>query len=953
MSLATAAHAQASDPPESEVEEVVVTGSRITRKDYSAESPIVTVSETALKAQGPATLEATLNQLPQFAATAGSSSTSQARGSRANANLRGLGIARTLVLLDGRRLQPSDPLGAIDLNTISPALVESVEVITGGASAVYGSDAIAGVLNFKLKRRFEGLELDAQYGQTSREDGQSIDLSATFGGEFADGRGNAAMSISYMNRDTVKRGTREFFQDGGITAVLPSGMLYPDASNLPTQAAINSVFAAYGAPGQVLRNAAFSLNPDGTLFTIQSPIVNFRWPYSEPYVISNGNVGNPLGEYYPLQQPLERYTVFGRASYELNENVEAYAQFNYTHYVADQNGLGRNQAITRDVYLPVTNPFLNADVRAIMASRPNPTAPILFYFNTGRYSPDISQDTYNVAQITGGLRGAISAIDGDWDVYASYGSTEQSSYKSGYIDRAAFLSLINAPDGGRSICEGGLNPLILDPPSQACLTYLLRDLHETTELTQTIVEGSVQGRLFTLPAGEVRFAGGFGYRENAYDFSPDAARLTGSVLTVGLSNPTNGSTDVKEVFGEVLVPLASDLPFVRSLNANLAYRYSDYQSIGGVQTYKASGDWEVVEGLRLRGGYQRAIRAPSVGELFQPSEQSSTAVGRTAVGGGDPCDVTSVYRTGPSAAQVRALCLATGVPASVIDIHRFSGTNVASQVSGNPDLKEETADTYTLGLVWRPGFDTPLLSKLSVSVDYYDIKIRDAIGLITGAVLVQRCFNGQGDSNPTYDPKNYYCGLIGRGPSGGFATLSTPLLNLAGYRTSGVDLQVDWSVSAGDVGLDDRWGALSVNAVVSYMDRYSIQTLQGAPFVNYAGTIGNTQIGDAISHPEWKSVANFTYSVGNADLSLRWRWIDAMENSANVGAVTQTALGVTDRHYFDLTGRYRINETTEVRAGMLNLADEMPPVWTGEGATDPAIYDVLGRRFYVGLNLRF
>jgi iron complex outermembrane recepter protein len=951
LAWAQAAHAQSQAD---QVEEVVVTGSRIARKDYTAESPIVTVTADNLQRTGPASVEMTLNQLPQFAANAGGASTSQARAGRAYANLRGLGPSRTLVLQDGRRMQPSDPLGAIDLNTISASLVESIEVITGGASAVYGSDAIAGVVNFKLKNNFQGLALDAQYGQTEREDGEVLDLSVIMGGNFADGRGNAVLSGSYMDRRRVNRGSRDFFKDGGITPVLPSGLLYADAANLPSQAALNAVFARYGVTGNVPRNATFSRNTDGTLFTILPPM-NYRFGDDGPYVItSNGQVSVALGEAAPLQQPLERETLYGRVTYEITDSIRAYGQFNYAHYTANQTGYGRNQAITRDVYLPVTNPFLSDDVRAIAASRPNPNAPILFYFNTGRYAPDVAESTYNVTQALGGLSGDLEIIDGGWDAYASYGRTEQNTRLAGYIDRAAFLSLVNAADGGRSICTGGLDPLALAAPSASCLSYLLREMHETSVLEQTNVEATAQGRVLTLPGGDLRFAAGLSYRKNTYDFSPDAQRITGSVLATSLSNPTQGETSAKEAFIELLIPVVRDLPLAKEINLDLAYRFSDYDTVGGVHTYKLGGEWALNNALRLRGGYQRAIRAPSVGELFQPAEQSGTTVGRISAGRGDPCDIGSSYRTGPNAAQVRALCVATGVPLSVIDNHRFAATNVQSDVAGNLDLKEETSDTYTLGLVWRPQFDHPLLRGVSASVDYYAIEITDAIGLVTGDVITQRCFNGQGESNPTYDPQNFYCQLISRGSSGGFATIKTPLLNLAGYRTSGVDFQGDWSVALADLGLDDRLGDLSLNVLVSYTGEYAIQTLQGADFVDYAGTIGNAQISaDAISHPEWKATTSLDWRVGPASLNLRWRWIDKMDNSTNVGAAVATAPGVKAMHYLDLGGRYRINDQVEVRGGVLNLADRQPPAWTGEGATDAALYDVLGRRFYLGVNLSF
>ena len=247
--------------PDAEPADIVVTGSRISRPDYVAESPILSVGPEAIAARGPTTLDTTFNQLPQFAASNANSGSSPARQGRANANLRGLGIQRTLVLLDGRRTQPSDPLGAVDLNTIAPGLIENIEVITGGASAVYGSDAIAGVVNVKLRNRFEGLELDAQYGVSDRSDAEGLSLSATMGGNFAGDRGNIVASIGYFDRTSTFRGSRPFFEGSGIASALIGGAVTASGTNLPTQAALNAVFARYGVTGSPARNASFGVMP--------------------------------------------------------------------------------------------------------------------------------------------------------------------------------------------------------------------------------------------------------------------------------------------------------------------------------------------------------------------------------------------------------------------------------------------------------------------------------------------------------------------------------------------------------------------------------------------------------------------------------------------------------------------------------------------------------------------
>lgn len=954
--LGTAAAQTATGGEPAVVSEVIVTGSRIARQDYTAESPMVTVDEEFVEAAGPASLEATINVMPQFTSVAASASTvsnATRGGGRAGANLRGLGTPRTLVLMDGRRMQPSDAFGTVDLNTIAASLVQSVEVITGGASAVYGSDAIAGVVNFKLHSNFEGLVLDGQYGISSRWDADTYEVSATAGGAFAEGRGSALVSLSYLDRSAELRQSRPFFRDTGAGPTLWGGAIIPTATNLPSQASINTVFTGYGVDQLPPRNARFAVNPDGTLF-VTTPVINYRGvPDHIPYGIVNNTVVELTGGYHPLQNPLERLTAFGRATYEITPAVEAYGQLYYVHYDSEAEQLGRPQSISNPITIPVTNPWLPDDLVAIMSTRSNPNARMTIYFDQARLGPTVFSNRYNLYQVVGGFRGDIAAIDGSWDIYASYGRTEQTETRTGLGSRDAYLQLVDAPDGGLSLCEGGFDPLSLERPSQDCLDFLLRESNDITTFDQKIVEGSVQGRLLNLPAGESRFALGFTHRDNKFDFRPDALRIAGATMGPAFTNPSSGSSSVWEGFGELLIPILSDMPFAERLDLNLAYRFSDYDTIGAVHTYKAGAEWEIVESLMLRGGYQRAIRAPSLGELFAPVEQLNTIVGSVANGRGDPCDFTHALRNGPNAAQVRQLCLDTGVPLAVIDLHRFTGTASPALTAGNPNLEEEVADTYTVGLVWRSNFAHPLLSRLSASIDYYDIEIVDAIGQITGEVILQRCFNADGSSNPTYDADNFYCSLTTRTDSGAFGFTRVPQVNLSGYRTEGVDLQVDWGAELSQLSLPD-FGTVSLNAIVSYMPTYAIQTLAGDEFVNYAGTIGNSQISEtSISHPEWKSVVSLQHELGPASWTLRWRWIDAMQDSSNVGATSGSAPGVEGRHYFDLTGRYEVTQNLEVRAGMLNVFDTDPPDWTGDGNTDVAVYDILGRRFYFGARVSF
>jgi outer membrane receptor protein involved in Fe transport len=938
--------------------DIVVTGSRIARRDYTADSPIVSVNAKAIENSGPSTLEASLNNLPQFTAIRPGSTLTASRAGRNNANLRGLGISRTLVLLDGRRMQPSDSLGTIDLNTIPSSLIENVEVITGGASAVYGSDAIAGVVNFKLRHNFTGLAMDAQYGITDRGDSGSFEGGATLGGDFADGRGHIDLSFDYLNRQGSIRNDRPYFHASGIASNLTGALILGDAANLPSAAAIASVFGKYGSPTPA-RNATFSMNGDGTLFTPSAPVYNYRAQDGGIYELVNGRVGIPYGETYALQAPLTRYTFFGQANYKITDAIEAYAQVYHVAYDTEFNVFGGS---VRSLSIPITNPFIPADLKTILASRPNPNAPLVYSFSSGRLARTVIDTHYNVDQYLGGFRGALGVKDWKWDVYASYGRTDQNAAMGGQIDKAALTSLINAPDGGKSVCPAGFNPFssviaATDPTQAACFGKVSRTVNNSTKLEQTAVEASLEGGLITLPAGEVRFAAGLGYRRNSLVDSPSPGLLDGSLINTTLTvfAPTHGEITVKEAFGELLVPLIHDTPLIKSLSLDLAYRLSSYSTSGDAHTWKASADWKMFNFLTFRGGVQQAIRAPSLGEVFSSDGGGQGLIGSTASGQGDPCDVTGIYRaaSNPNAAKVRALCVANGVPVNVVDIFRFSGSSVQTVNPISAGLRPETARTYTGGAVITSPWSSPLLQHFSLSVDYYNITVKDAIGTITAPVALAQCFNSNG-SNPNYSNDNVFCQQIQRDSGGNILQVQTPRLNLASYKTSGVDVQLDWSAPFDALGLGSSDNRLGLNAVVSYLAHYKIQNLAGSPFVDYAGTIGNGQIDEfTISYPRWKVQTTINLGIGPADFSFQTRWVAAMYNSLDAGSATHSRAGSDSRVYFDLTSRFQVNDKFEFRFGVLNIADKQPPVWTGEGATDLALYDVLGRRFFVGAHVKF
>lgn len=963
--------------------EVVVTGSRIARRDFVAESPIITVTQEFVQNTGPTTIEQSLNSLPQFQATLGAQSNTlntfggATGGARSSANLRGLGPSRTLILFDGRRLQPSDVQGTIDLNTLSPALLSNVEVITGGASAVYGSDAVAGVVNFLFNNRFRGLELQADFGVTQEGDGGSQSVSLAYGTAFAGDRGRLFLSGSYLGRNTADRASRPFFDQVTGTPVPTTGLYVLDGANRFGAGSAASVAAYRNLFTNVYRTAVPSaassllLNADGTLVGNNGAINLRPSPISGYGVTPSNTVTQLLPGEVTLQAPIDRYTGFVRGEFDVSDAATLYGQAMYTTYSVDVTSpYGVQQTIVAPVIrIRADNPFINQypDLRTALNSRPNPAGSLIYYFDTARISPLRARQDYDVGQGLIGLKGSLTPSL-RYDVYASYGETREQDSVFGSVSRSRLDRVLNGvgangqPDGGRGVCAGGYNPFGFEPVSEACRDYLTLEPINRFRFKQTVVQGNLTGSLFALPGGDLGFAVGAEYRRNSFraDIDPlytSSPTATPGVFTVPDAAGTlgtasaRGAFDVKEVYAELALPLLRDTLLFHNLDLSLAYRYSDYSTVGSAHTYKASGNWSPIKGASIRGGYSRAIRAPSLGDLFTPVGGAAANIGLPNTGQGDPCDSAGFARNGRVAgvdpARVAALCVATGVPQAVVSSYTFTSNTTAAQRSGNLNLKEETADSYTAGFVLQPDFVRPMLRNLSFSVDYYNIRLKDAIGLVTSAVALNQCFNFNG-LNPNYEASNFYCSLIQRDAAGLPLLIREPLFNLGAYKTSGIDIQAAASVGVG------RLGVLSLDTAVTYVIDYKIQNLQGEAFRDFAGTIGNAQIDSASpTHPAWKHVTSASLSGNAGGLTLRWRYIGKQDNSSNVGVANGTAAGVPAVSYFDLIGRLRANDKFEMRAGITNLTDKQPPRFGGPSSTVVSTYDIIGRRFFVGLTARY
>lgn len=939
----------AAQPPEAE--EVVVTGSRIARRDYSSESPILTLGEDTFQQTPAVTIEATLSQLPQFIGSHnGVSAWPGTAAGQGNLNLRGLGTNRVLVLLDGRRLQPTSPNGAVDVNGLPLGLIGSIETITGGASAVYGSDAMAGVVNFKLGDLYNGGKVSYKTGITGEGDGRTNQFSVGYGTRFADDRGSAVVYVGYSDRDRMMRDARSFWptdlNDAGGLPVLFAGPGVPQGSipfgaNAPSQAAVDAVFTQYGtASGAALATDRFGINADGTLFTstpATRPVENYRGEQNAYSQIYQNQVMQNQAVRTDLQMGFELRSAFGKIGYDLSDNLELYTQVYSAEYdvlrgLAEIPLGGQNGA----VQIPATNPFIPPDLATLLASRANPNG--TFPISTALYQlpQRMEVNDYTVQQAMVGIGGSFLSRDWTWDLHASYGNNELDQHQTS-ISRSRIQGLLGAADGGASVCTGGYNPFGGHPISTSCADYLAESSVHRTRLDQKAVEGVLQGSAFAVPAGAVGFAVGFAYRENEYSFAagPESGDLIG-FPTAG--NPSQGVQSVNEVFAEVLIPM------IDSLDLGLAYRFSDYNTSGSVDTYRLSLNWRAASDLNVRGGYSRAVRAPSLAELFGAPSFSAVTIG-SPVGGstsGDPCDIRSAGRTGPNAEAVAMLCVAQGVPGVSGFIQPSASAQAVNQ--GNLDVAPEFADTYSIGLVWRPSSPAPLLSGLSGSIDYFDIKIADAIGVLPVAQTLASCFNYDG-SNPSYSPENFYCGLVERAPGtgslGSGATLQ-PLLNLTSLRTTGVDLQIDWRVHA-----------FALNFVATYTDKLLVAPLPDAPKLNYVGTTANGSA-DATVVPKWKAVTTLRYDLGQGNIGVRWRYLSSVVDAQRLSVPTSTVPGAPAYNYFDLMGAWDLGRSVSLRFGVTNLADKDPPILGGTvGSTDMMTYDVLGRSYYADVTYSF
>ena len=997
---------------------IVVTGSRIPQPNLTSISPVTVMNQQEMKLQGSTRTEDLINTLPQAFGELGGNLANGATGT-ATANLRGLGSDRTMVLINGRRLVPGDPIVPTpDLNVIPSFIVERVDVLTGGASSVYGADAVAGVINFVMDTDFEGVRLDGQYSFYQHNnnsttgitdalnargfgyprghvaDGGAVDLNMAVGAGFDDGRGHVVAYAGYRKLEEVTQDRRDY-------------SACASQARTPAQAATNPPGGQAGAPLFFCGGSATSAN--GTVIAFEdfggaTGVTSTFYQIGPNRTLIPGFTPYNFAPTNFYQRPDERYTLGFFANYEISESLQPYLEGMFMDdrtvaQIAPSGDFGNTLTINCD------NPLLSAQQRAILCAPANlitevlitgyplvnsqsPGPPKIFTDPTtgqpytrgfaqilrrnveggGRIS-DLQHTNY---RLVAGLRGDLGS---SWS-YDSYYMFGQTNYAQTYLNDFSVTRLTNSLD----VVDDPRTPGVVDPICRArlagsdlaCLPYNIFDLSkpitpdvlnylQTTGLQrgvtqQTIASASVTGDLgqyglqFPGATSGVGIALGVEYRRETLELQTDASyQLLPSSDLAGQGSPTlptNGSFSVKEVFGELRIPIIEE-GFLHNLSIEAGYRYSDYDlGARGVttDTYKIGVDFSPVRDIRFRGAYNRAVRAPNIQELFGPQY-----VGLN--GAGDPCSGAA-----PSASL--AACQAMDVTAA--QYGKIAG-NPAGQynglVGGVSTLEPEVADTITLGVVLQPSF----LPRFALTVDWFDIKIENAIQAIGQDVILDIC-------SETLDQA--FCGLVHRDPTGSLWRTADGYVedlprNIGGYSTRGIDVGASYAMELGGM------GGLSFSFNGTWLDRLVTNTGVSDPY-DCAGLYGATCITPS---PKWRHKARVTFNMPSGlGISAQWRHFAEVKYdlSSSQPALNAAYAPFNERlkaqDYLDLTLTARVGDSYNFRLGVNNVLDNDPPIFGTNGATTtvngcvtpycngntfPNVYDAMGRYIFAGVTLDF
>jgi len=1197
---------------EAPLQEVEVTGSRIKRKDLESQSPLVTVDTEQIEQRAGLNLESYLNTLPQYnPAQTPTTENEDVQPSATNTvgistiSLRGLGPNRSLVLVDGHRTTPVNELMVTDINTIPAAMIDRVEIISGGASAVYGADALGGVTNFILKKNYQGAEIDIQDGITQAGDGNETRVSAMMGSTIANGKGNLIMGLEYYNRDAAYQRNRDFYTNAWADPNSPEANAntyglgiprngYTTTFDYPSSAAFNAAFPARAATGLPVCGASGCFfngtyfNNNGSPFFNNGPIgtSNYQGPTnSSGYALYNGydtstgnstlTGANPPTEVSLLKwnnplvtvsEPQTRYSFFANGTYDLADNVQFYTNVRYADSLTTTLlGVGTtatfgweasipfnaktdspinpalinsttSQATLNTIYQafaanPTNNPYTNPNYIAptaagaqhpvpyqlagLLLSRsvlglgiPLGTFPgfpsteqggpvtcgntysvtsggaavpgngcsaataswVLSYVpSPGTAAPRTTVDTSQVWQIETGFKFPLHISDWTGDVYYSRGQSSDIDNGEGNDSLANFRAVMDAPNYGSgdtfqgnalgastnfgtsvpTTCSGGYYAAIFEggTPSASCQNAIGVNLPAQTTMEQDIVEGNFTGTLFTLPAGDVSSALGYQYRRDAGQYIAAGLQSTNSFTDEPIGLYPQGSNNVeisdRDGYVEFFVPIVKDLGFIKSWNLDLGGRYSSYDFGPTATTFKLDTDIAFTKSFRIRGGYNRATRAPNLGELYLPEQEffgsapvfadpcslrskapfgaGGAAPDKSAVGAG-PTTVAG-GQTAAGAESTYLICQAQ-MGAGAGYYYGTSGNQSSDAAAGvfawvnqegNPNLKSETADTWTGGFVFSDLGDNPWIRGLTGSVDWWQIHINDAIELYSPDYANYLCYGTNTvttAAEAAAQAASAACQNVSRNQAtGGTTTALLQYNNLGTIGEAGVDFAANWFVQFADVGLTAIPGGFTFGTNDTLLQYYRTkQSPQGFDVdTNWKDSFGPTLAGTNGGAYGYRLTTSMGYVLPTVSFNLRWRFLPSVntvqhaENEAIIANNAQVAasgkgvlldytpddtIAAPAWYAFDFSFNWNINKTFSLRGGVNNLLDKEPAITgattgfpnqasiaaacsasaksqgcvaptayslpnDGAGVTQPGFYDVYGRTFFLGAKAQF
>ncbi|WOC26482.1 TonB-dependent receptor [Pseudoalteromonas sp. N1230-9] len=957
--LSTVGYSVAAEEGVDEVERIQVTGSRIAKPKLSQPTPIVTIGAAEIAKAGTPDLGSILAEFPSIGATDTlfGNNDDNADAGISSADLRRLGSTRTLVLINGKRHVAGAPGSSqVDLSTIPAALIDRIEVITGGASAVYGSDAVSGVVNVILKDNFDGLQLKASVGNSTEGVGsKNTSLSILAGTDIAGGRGNITFFAGkdHIN-EVMANDLRQSDNWGTVDNPLSQGEEdgIPDRLSRPRvysdRISENGVLNPFGALGEI---TTFSDNGTPELMPIRE--------FTNSFAFGNFPDGCEhcfkLQDYENVLPEQDKITIASTLNYNITDNHTFYSDFKFVR--SDIKQQFQPSFRFGDIFINVAdNPYLDETLRQSYLNQGITTIEMSkFFAEFGNRSADNRRELF---RFVGGVQGlfTLSQTDFNYDVYYVYGQTDNrrnslNDLISGNLD-AALDAVIN-PDTGEIVCrnqvpdlqlpdEDGneyVNPATLNPAdcvpynafgfdqaSEAAKDWVTADVSRTDEITQELIGGNITfdtGEFFELPGGPIGLAAGFEYREETSETRTDELTKSG-VLAQAATPDAFGEYDVTEGFIEVSLPLLANLAYAKELTLDAAYRYADYSHAGDTDAWKVGVLYQPIEDIRLRGTYGQAVRAPNIAEAFSPI---SPGFGRVA----DPCDADSILDNPNRVAN----CAAIGIPAG---FEANDNASIDTISGGNSELESETSTSFTAGIVWTPSF----FENFSMTLDYYDIEIEDAISFIATQSIADNCVDAPGG------PDESFCSQVERDPTTNNVTLvRSGFLNAAALTTRGLEADFDYSMKLSDYGLA---GDLSLNLFVNHLLELEVFEFQSRPDkVN----VEDGEVGD----PEWQARFSATYAIN--DLVVNWssRLIDrsARIDLSPEGDIPEDLspafVGSIVTH--DLSASYQLFQNTRVGLGIRNLTDKLPPAYIAASGANDAIYDAIGRRFFANVVIDF